>query len=267
MNEAETCRTMVRPTLEAAGWLANGERFYREQMNVTNGRIVLAGGKPKRQKKKIPDFLLHFTRDVRLAVVEAKSDQRPASDGLQQAKDYAQILGLKFAYATNGTTIIEFDAITQSEAEIDAFPTPTELWQRYLIGMGFSSAVKDAMLVPDFFVEKKQPRYYQRIAIDTAVREIFGGRKRCLLTLATGTGKTAVAFQICWKLWSAKWNAKGDATRKPRILFLADRNKLVDDPMSKDFAPFDHHLPVVHRRLVHFTSMLNPVVNLSSGAN
>ena len=238
MNEAETCRTMVRPRLEAAGWLANGERFYREQMNVTNGRIVLAGGKPKRQKKKIPDFLLHFTRDVRLAVVEAKSDQRPASDGLQQAKDYAQILGLKFAYATNGTTIIEFDAITQTETEIDAFPPPSELWQRYLIGMGFSSAVTDAMLVPDFFVEKKQPRYYQRIAIDTAVREIVGGRKRCLLTLATGTGKTAVAFQICWKLWSAKWNAKGDATRKPRILFLADRNKLVDDPMSKDFAPF-----------------------------
>ncbi|VTU00306.1 dead deah box helicase : Type I site-specific restriction-modification system, R (Restriction) subunit OS=Candidatus Competibacter denitrificans Run_A_D11 GN=BN873_370003 PE=4 SV=1: HSDR_N_2: ResIII [Gemmataceae bacterium] len=240
MNEAETCRTMVRPKLESAGWLANGERFYREQMHVTNGRIVLAGGKPKRQRRKIPDFLLYFTRDIPLAIVEAKSDQRPAADGLQQAKDYAQTLGLKFAYATNGTTIIEYDYLTHTEAEVAGFPTPAELWQRYLIGSGLSSAVTDALLVPDFFVEKKQPRYYQRIAIDTAVRAIVGGRKRCLLTLATGTGKTAVAFQICWKLWSAKWNATGDATRKPRILFLADRNKLIDDPMSKDFAPFGH---------------------------
>jgi type I restriction enzyme R subunit len=240
MNEAETCRTMVRPKLESAGWLANGERFYREQMHVTNGRIVLAGGKPKRQRRKIPDFLLYFTRDIPLAVVEAKSDQRSAADGLQQAKDYAQTLGLKFAYATNGTTIIEYDSLTHTEAEVARFPTPAELWQRYLIGSGLSSAVTDALLVPDFFVEKKQPRYYQRIAIDTAVRAIVGGRKRCLLTLATGTGKTAVAFQICWKLWSAKWNATGDATRKPRVLFLADRNKLIDDPMSKDFAPFGH---------------------------
>ncbi len=92
--------------------------------------------------------------------------------------------------------------------------------------------------MPDFYDEKKRPRYYQRIAIERAVRAIVGGQKRCLLTLATGTGKTTVAFQICWKLWSAKWNAKGDATRKPRILFLADRNMLVDDPKDKDFAPF-----------------------------
>jgi type I restriction enzyme, R subunit len=238
MNEAETCRTMVRPKLEAAGWLANGERHYREQLHITAGRVVLAGGKPKRQKRKIPDFLLYFTRDVPLAVVEAKSDQRPASDGFQQAKDYAQTLGLKFAYSTNGTKIIEYDYLTHTETEIDSFPTPAELWQRYQIGMGFSGAVRDALLVPDYFVEKKQPRYYQRIAIDAAVRAIVGGQKRCLLTLATGTGKTTVGFQVCWKLSSANWNAKGDATRKPRILFLADRNKLVDDPKDRDFAPF-----------------------------
>src|SRR5215218_6809084 len=113
MNEAETCRTMVRPMLEAAGWEANGERHYREQIGITAGRIVVAGGTPRRQKKKIPDFLLYFTRDLLLGVVEAKSDRRPAADGLQQAKDYAHALGLYFAYATNGAEVIEFDAFTQ----------------------------------------------------------------------------------------------------------------------------------------------------------
>ena len=103
---------------------------------------------------------------------------------------------------------------------------------------GFSSAVRDALLGPDFYRADKEARYYQRIAIDSAIRAIVGGQTRCLLTLATGTGKTMVAFQICWKLWSAKWSTTNDPTRKPRMLFLADRDKLVADPMSKDFAPF-----------------------------
>jgi type I restriction enzyme R subunit len=210
--EAETCRTMVRPQLEAAGWLANGERHYREQIRITDGRIVLNSGKPARLKKKIPDFLLHFTRDVRLAVVEAKSNIRTAAEGFQQAKDYAELLDLKFAFATNGTEIIEYDYFTSTETERATFPTPTELWQRYQIGMSLSGAISDALLVPDFYDDKKIPRYYQRITIERAVRAIVSGQKRCLLTLATGTGKTTVAFQICWKLWSAKWNAKGDAT-------------------------------------------------------
>src|SRR3954469_21382678 len=107
VNEAETCRTLVRPKLEAAGWEANGERHYKEQIGITDGRIVVTGGKPRRLKKRVPDFLLYFTRDVLLGVVEAKSDVRPAADGLQQAKDYAQTLGLSFAFATNGTDIIE----------------------------------------------------------------------------------------------------------------------------------------------------------------
>jgi type I restriction enzyme R subunit len=238
MNEAETCRTTVRPKLEAAGWEANGERHYREQVGITAGRIVVTGGQPKRLKRKVPDFLLYFTRDVLLAVVEAKSDRRPAADGLQQAKDYAQTLGLSFAYSTNGAEVIEYDFLTHAETVRADFPTPAELWQRYQIGMSLSSAVRDALLVPDFYDPKKIPWYYQRIAIERAVRAIVGGQKRCLLTLATGTGKTTVAFQICWKLWSAKWTADGDPVRKPRILFLADRNKLVDDPKDRDFKPF-----------------------------
>src|ERR1700752_4747840 len=131
MNEAETCRTLVRPKLESAGWEANGERHYREQIGITAGRIVVIAGKPKRLKKKIPDFLRYFTRDVLLGVVEAKSDIRPATDGLQQAKDYAQTLGLMFAFSTNGKEIVEYDFFTHTETERSTFPTPTELWQRY----------------------------------------------------------------------------------------------------------------------------------------
>ena len=236
MNEADTCRTLVRPKLEEAGW--DGDKhFYSEQTPFTDGRIIVPAGKPRRLKKKFSDFLLRFTRDITLAVVEAKSDRRPVGDGLQQAKEYAEILGLKFAYATNGTEIIEYDYFTCLEQVIDRFPTPDELWARYQQGQGFTGAVANARLVPDFYNPKKVPRYYQRIAIDRVIESILQGNKRCLLTLATGTGKTTVAFQICWKLWSAGWGSKGEH-RKPRILFLADRNVLVDDPKDKDFAPF-----------------------------
>ena len=237
MNEADTCRKLVCPELESSGW--DGDKhFYSEQTSFTDGRIIVSGGKPRRLKKKFSDFLLRYNRDITLAVVEAKSDKRPAGDGLQQAKDYATILGLKFAYATNGRDIIEFDYFTSQEKEVERFPTPEELWFRYQQGQGLSGEVANARLVPDFYNPKKIPRYYQRIAIDRSIEAILTGQKRCLLTLATGTGKTTVAFQICWKLWSAGWNAKTDATRKPRILFLADRNVLVDDPKDKDFAPF-----------------------------
>ncbi len=236
MNEADTCRTLVRPKLETAGW--DGDNyFFSEQTPFTDGRIVVPGGRPHRLKKKFSDFLLRYTRDITLAVVEAKSDRRPAGDGLQQARDYADILGLKFAYATNGTEIIEYDFFTSQEQIVDRFPTPDELWARYQIGQGMTQAIADALLVPFYHQPGKEPRYYQKIAIHRAVEAILNGKARSLLTMATGTGKTLVAFQICWKLWSASWNAKGER-RKPRILFLADRNVLVDDPKDKTFAPF-----------------------------
>jgi type I restriction enzyme R subunit len=236
MNEADTCRKLVRPKLEVAGWDGN-KHFYSEQTSFTDGRISVPGGKPRRLKKKFADFLLRYTRDITLAVVEAKSDRRPAGDGFQQAKDYAAILGLKFAYATNGTDIIEYDFFTGVEKEAAQFPTPEELWFRYQQGQGLTTATTNALLAPFFHQPGKEPRYYQKLAIQRAVEAIVGGRRRCLLTLATGTGKTLVAFQICWKLWSAGWNAKGEL-RKPRMLFLADRNVLVDDPKDKTFAPF-----------------------------
>ncbi len=238
MNEADTCRKLVRPRIEAAGWDGSQQHFYSEQVSFTDGRIIVPAGKPRRLKKKFSDFLLRYTRDITLAVVEAKSDKRPAGDGLQQSKEYAEILGLKFAYATNGRAIIEYDYFTREEKELDRFPSPAELWARYQIGQGLSNATANALLVPYYHQPGREPRYYQKIAITRAVEAIVGGRRRCLLTMATGTGKTQVSFQVCWKLWSAAWNAKSEPGRKPRILFLADRNVLVDDPMAKDFATF-----------------------------
>ncbi|HYE19737.1 MAG TPA: DEAD/DEAH box helicase family protein [Tepidisphaeraceae bacterium] len=172
-----------------------------------------------------------------IAVVEAKAAGVPAADGMQQAKDYAEILGLSFAYATNGTTILEFDYLTGVEREIEQFPSPLELWQRLQAARGLSTTAAAQLLTPANHQTEKGHRYYQEIAINRAVEAMVSGRKRALLTMATGTGKTATAFQICWKLWIARWNRSGEH-RKPRILYLADRNILVDDPKDKMFAPF-----------------------------
>ena len=193
--------------------------------------------------------------------METKPEDEPAATGLQQARDYAQILGLRFAYATNGREIIEFDFITGIERPgLTAFPTPEELWSRLRGAEKLTATAINHLLAPANFTTGKEPRYYQRIAIDRAVQSIVQGKKRVLLTMATGTGKTVVAFQICWKLWSSKWNAKGDPTRKPRILYLADRNFLVDDPKDKTFSVFGdarHKIEggvVTHGRELYFST-------------
>jgi type I restriction enzyme R subunit len=235
-NEADTCRKCVLPKLVDAGWDTEPHRF-NEQVTFTDGRIVLGGNKVRRRPQKRADYLLRYTRDYLLAVVEAKPDYKIAGDGLQQAKEYAEILGLKFAYATNGIEIMEFDYLTGCERRIDYFPTPAELWQRFQGGQSLTSLSSKQLLAPYYHHSGKSPRYYQEIAINRAVQAILQGTKRVLLTMATGTGKTVVAFQICWKLWSARWNATGEH-RRPKILYLADRNILVDDPKDKIFAPF-----------------------------
>jgi len=259
MNEADTCRTLITPKLQAAGWDAEPHSIA-EQRSFTDGRIVVQGGHAKRRKGKRADYILRHTRDFPIAVVEAKPDEEKAATGLQQAKDYAQILGLKFAYATNGLEIIEFDFITGLERTIPSFPMPAELWSRLRGAEKITDVAAGHLLTLSNLTTGKEPRYYQRIAIDRAVQSIVQGRKRVLLTMATGTGKTVVAFQICWKLWSSKWNAKGDPTRKPRILYLADRNFLVDDPKDKTFSVFGdarHKIEggvVVHSRELYFAT-------------
>jgi type I restriction enzyme R subunit len=243
-TEADTCRKFVVPKLQAAGW-DNDPHSIAEQRYFTAGRIVVRGSRAERRKGKRADYLLRYKRDFPIAVTEAKAEYKKAADGLQQAKDYAGILGLKFAYATNGKEIIEFDFVTGIERFVETFPTPAELWSRLRVGEKIKDdTVADRLLTPANLTTGREPRYYQRIAIDRAVQSILQGRKRVLLTMATGTGKTDVAFQICWKLWSSKWNAKSGpdgqtgTVRKPRILYLADRNFLVDDPKDKTFSAF-----------------------------
>ena len=235
MNEADTCRTYVVPALKGAGW--SNEQIC-EQVVFTAGRIVVAGRKPRRDPQKRADYLLCLRPHYPLAVVEAKAAYLTPAQGMQQAKTYAQILGVAFAYATNGTGIVEYDFTTGIEQAVAAFPGPQALWNRLRQSKGQDPVLDDKILVPYYDSEKK-PRYYQQIAINRSVEAILGGQARVLLTLATGTGKTLIAFQIAWKLWNGQWNRAGVAQRRPHILFLADRNILVDDPKDKMFAPFD----------------------------
>jgi type I restriction enzyme R subunit len=236
MNEADTCRKYVLPKLIKSGW-DNEPHSFTEQRSFTDGRIIVTSKGPIRRPQKRADYLLRYTRDFLIAVVEAKPTYKLASEGLQQAKDYAAILGLKFAYSTNGHSIVEFDFLTGKEKEIPEFPSPVDLWKRLSQSQAINDDVSKKLLTPYNIQSGKIPRYYQDIAINMSVQAILQGKKRILLTMATGTGKTLVAFQICWKLWNARWNRTGDH-RKPRILYLSDRNILIDDPKDKIFSAF-----------------------------
>lgn len=237
LTEADTCRKYVVPKLVDAGWDSEPHSIA-EQRTITDGRIVPVGKGFVRKPPRRVDYLLRYRRDFPLAVIEAKAAYKSAADGLQQAKQYAEMLGLKFAYATNGHETIEFDYFTGRETACAGYPAPSDLWRRYCAAAGIREAhVEERLLAPFNHEVGKGERYYQQIAINRAVEEILKGQQRLLLMMATGTGKTAVAFQICWKLWSSRWNRTGEH-RRPRILYLADRNILIDPPKDGIFAAF-----------------------------
>ncbi len=236
-SEADTCRKHVVPLLQSAGW-DNDPHSIAEQRTITDGRIVPLGKGFIRKPPRRVDYLLRYERNFPLAVVEAKAAYKTAGAGLQQGKEYAEMLGLRFCYATNGEEIVEFDYLTGRETRIDRYPTPAELWARYRAGANLTddtAAVR--VLTPMNHTVGKGDRYYQEIAVNRVVEGIVQGRRRQLLTMATGTGKTAVAFQVCWKLWNARWS-RGGEHRHPKILFLADRNILIDQPKDGIFAAF-----------------------------
>lgn len=243
------------PLLQAAGWDTDPHSIA-EQRTITDGRIVPLGKGFIRKPPKRVDYLLRYRRDFPLAVVEAKAAYKHAADGLQQAKQYADMLGLKFAFATNGHQIIEFDYCTGLERARTDYPTPDELWHRYRVASGIEDqVVADRLLTPFNHDVGKGERYYAQIAVNRTMEAILKGQRRLLLTMATGTGKTAVAFQLCWKLWSARWNRSGEF-RKPRILYLADRNILVDQPKDGIFAAFgDARYKVDSGEAVHSREM------------
>ena len=234
ITEADTCRNYILPKLYGAGWT---NEQISEQKSFTDGQIFVSGTDTRRGKSKRADYLLRITRNFPIAVLEAKAAYKKPGDGLQQAKDYAKILDLKFAYSTNGHRIIEYDGISHIEREIEKFPTPDELWKRLKQDEGIADDVGEKILEPFHHIAGKIPRYYQEIAINRTIKEIYRGRKRILLTLATGTGKTTVAFQIIWKIWNQRWNRTGEY-RRPKILYLADRNVLIDNPKDNEFNDF-----------------------------
>ena len=191
LTEADTCRKYVLPKLYAAGW---SDDHITEQKTFTDGRIVVAGSKTTRRPQKRADYLLRYRPDFAIAVVEAKATYKNPGDGLQQAKEYAQILGLKFAYATNGHSIVEHDFTTGRDNDLENFPSPDDLWGRLRYSENIADDIKERFLTPYYHLSGKSPRYYQEIAINRAVQSVLQGKRRVLLTLATGTGKTVVAF-------------------------------------------------------------------------
>lgn len=234
-NEADTCRKYVVPKLYDAGW---SDDQISEQKTFTDGRIVVVGAKCYRKKPKRADYLLRYRRDYLIAVVEAKASYKKPGDGLQQAKDYAETLSLNFAYSTNGHGIVEHDYFTGKERGLEAFPSPDELWQRIKQSENIADdASAKRILSPCYHLSGKSPRYYQEIAINRTIQAILNKKPRILLNMATGTGKTVVVFQIIWKLWNTRWTRTGE-DRRSKILYLADRNILIDDPKDKTFASF-----------------------------
>jgi type I restriction enzyme R subunit len=236
--EKDTCRDYVLPRLKAAGW---SDDQIQMEFPITDGRIISVGTKHRRGDSLRADYVLEHQPGLPIAVVEAKREHAIASKGMQQAKNYARLLDVPFAYATNGTGIVEDDRDTGRETDyLHAFPGPDELWARYRAFKGITDDIVSAGVTSPFNRSLrsfdgtvKEPRYYQRTAINRSVAAILRGDKRLLLTLATGTGKTFVAMQIVWKLWNSGWRPE----RRPRILYLADRNILIDQPRLDYFVP------------------------------
>ena len=223
MNEAETRAEHIDPALKAVGWgVVGGSRISREYP-ITLGRIE---GQGRRGKALTADYVLVY-RNHKLAVVEAKAWDQQVSEGVAQAKNYAEKLAIRYTYSTNGQGIYGIDMVDGTEGDVPRYPTPDELWD---VTFAEANVWRDRFAAIPF--EDKggyfQGRYYQDIAVERVLEALAAGRERILLTLATGTGKTFIAFQIAWKLFHVRWSLSGEPTRRPRILFLADRNILAN---------------------------------------
>ncbi|MGL4393315.1 MAG: EcoAI/FtnUII family type I restriction enzme subunit R [Fusobacteriaceae bacterium] len=232
MNEADTRAQLIDPKLSASGWGVVDDSKILREFNITNGRIKQGG----RENPLIADYLLIY-KNIKLATIEAKKDELEVGEGVAQAKNYAKHLGLTYTYSCNGKEIYEINMGTGTEKIVSCFPTPEELWTRKF---SEQDQWRDKFNSIPFETVggTKIVRYYQERAINKVMDAVADGKKRILLTLATGTGKTFIAFQIAWKLFQTRWNLRLDGTRQPRILFLADRNCLAGQALT-GFSSFD----------------------------
>ncbi|MBA4327772.1 MAG: restriction endonuclease [Polaromonas sp.] len=232
LSEDDTSAKFITPALYGAGW---DEAVIRRQVPFTAGRIIVRGKLVTRGKAKRADYVLYY-QHFPIALIEAKHNFKAAGDGMQQALDYATTLDIPFVFSSNGHGFVLHDrtgtaAQMETTLALDAFPSPAELWSRYLTWKGLTPAQEQVVTQPYYDDGSgKEPRYYQRNAVNAAVEAIAKGQNRVLLVMATGTGKTYTAFQIIWRLWKAG--------QKKRILYLADRNILIDQTMVNDFRPF-----------------------------
>ena len=233
LSESDVCAKYITPALHQAGW---NEAQIRREVSFTKGRIIVRGKLVSRGEGKRADYVLYHKPNLPIAVIEAKDSMHAVGDGMQQALDYAEALHTPFVFSSNGEGFVFHDRTglspeRETNLSLDAFPSPSELWTRYRTWKDLKPEA-ETVVSQDYFSDGsgKTPRYYQVNAINAAIEAIAKGRERLLLVMATGTGKTYTAFQIIWRLWKAG--------RKKRILFLADRNVLVDQTMVNDFRPF-----------------------------
>ena len=231
MTEEDIKLQFITPAIEAAGW--DRQKQIRMEYSFTDGRVIVRGNITARGKRKRTDYLLYYKPNLPLAIVEAKDNHHSIGAGMQQGIEYAQCLDVPFVYSSNGDGFLEHDMKngTEREIKLEDFPSPEELWARFKGDTAMTPEQEELITEPYYFQPgDKTPRYYQRIAINRTIDAIARGQNRILLVMATGTGKTYTAFQIIHRLWKSG--------RKKKILFLADRNILVDQTMQQDFKPF-----------------------------
>jgi type I restriction enzyme, R subunit len=245
LSESDICDRYVTPAITNAGWASNQ---WRREFGFTDGKIIVRGNLVARGKRKRLDYLLFYKPNIPIALIEAKDNGHSVGSGMQQALAYAAALDIPFVFSSNGDAFLFHDrtgnaASIEQTLTLEQFPSPERLWTLYRRWRGFDEAADALVTSPNHIeVGGKEPRYYQQLAIDRTIEAVSRGQRRLLLVMATGTGKTYTAFNIIWRLWKTK--------AVKRVLYLADRNILVDQTIQNDFRPFGGVMKKLTRRLV-----------------
>jgi len=247
LSERDICTKFITPAVTRAGWDLQNQ--IREEVSFTKGRIIVRGKLHSRGEQKRADYILYYKSNIPLAVIEAKDKNHSVDAGIQQALNYAEILNIPFAFSSNGDAFLFHDRTglsdkVEQELSLDSFPSPSKLWELYCKYKGINTEKEIQTIKTSYYDDgsNRSPRYYQASAINTVIEAVAKGKDRIMLVMATGTGKTYTAFQIIWRLWKSK--------AKKRILFLADRNILVDQTKNNDFKPFGSAMTKITKRQI-----------------